>query len=136
MKKALATLAVIAVLFVPTGCASFGENTDSARLATQYATLKVIDGDVDRADRIEEIVARSLTVLDGGSITVAAVESAVRSSVDWSSLDAADTLLADALIVAVRDELNARVGSGVLDSDSAIQVRTVLEWVASAAAMV
>ena len=134
--KSIAIL--IFALFISTGmgCASFGQNQDAAKLATQYATLKVIDGDAERAARISAVIADTLEVLDNSAITVAAVESAVREQIEWSELDPADTLLANALIESVRIELEARVGSGALDEEQTVRVRAVLMWISDAAKLI
>lgn len=135
MKKALLILS-LALISMGAGCASLENNPEIARLAVQAATLRVIGGDQERADRVEYIAKHAASVLGGERVSVTFVETAVRSKIRWDELDPHNVLLAEALISSVRDELEARIGAGVLDQEKLVQVRVVLSWVADAAALV
>lgn len=130
--------AILAVLL--SACSTTGGQPSNAttELLVQYATLKVIANNPERAQRVVTIAQQALDQLSDptASVTVALIENAVRSQIHWEKLDPADTLLANALISMVHDELVARVGDGLLPADKLVQVKAVLEWVVAAGALV
>jgi len=133
---AAAVMMVVAVVLMLQACISIPRDT-AARIAVQYATMKVVQQAREparKAQRIRAIVSGALALVDGGdSVTLPFVEEAVRSRIDWDSLTAADYLAATALIEMLRTELEARIGAGELDPDALLPVQTVLGWVIEAA---
>lgn len=130
----VASLIITAAAFGLVGC----KNDTLAKAAVQVATLKVIDSDVDRANRIVDIVSTTRTALSNESATtVDALVLIVKSKVDWSQLDAGDTILANLLIETVAEELEARLAL-VEDMDPIpwkLKADKVLSWVEHAAQM-
>jgi len=62
MTVVLAMLAIVAL----SGCALLQDvDPNSKRLAIQYATLKVVDGDQDKAARVLELIERGRQYLNG-----------------------------------------------------------------------
>lgn len=141
MKRAMIALAVGLAMAISTGCATFtdlfgGEGSTGAKTAVQFATLKVIDEDTERAQRVVEIVDHVRELVDGNTTaTLDQVEQTVRDEIEWSELDAAEQLVVSNLIDAVRAELDARISDGTLDADERVAVGNVLDWVSEAAAM-
>ena len=133
----LATVTLFAAALLLAGCSFLQDNQASARLTVQYATLKVIDGDLDKRDRVVEIAERALDRLDDTpEATVHAVVGEVREQVPWSNLDAADKILIDALLTELESRLIERYGDGVLSEEARLGAATVAQWVISAARMV
>lgn len=134
MKELIGKWLVWAILLSTlSGCAVLEGNPATARFAVQYATLKVIKDDHWKAARVVQIVTQAAELLDESSATIALLEAAVRSSIDWDKLDAADTLLADNLIIAVKFELEKRVGDSLLDPEKTFAIKMVLSWIIEAA---
>lgn len=136
MFSKMAVVVCVAAGLVASGCASFQTNSAGAKLAVQYATLKVIKRDPAKAARVTNIVTEADLILTDRTATVALAEAAVRKAIKWEDLSAEDTLLANALINAVKFELEARVGTGGLSADQVLQVRAVLAWITEAAELV
>jgi len=135
MKK-IALFLPLAMLLLA-GCSFLQDNQPTARLTVQYATLKVIDGDLDKRDRVVEIAERALGRLDDTpEATIHAVVGEVREQVPWSSLDDADKILIDALLTELEARLIERYGDGVLSEEARLGAATVAQWVISAARMV
>lgn len=133
----LATVTLFAAALLLAGCSILQDNQPTARLTVQYATLKVIDGDLDKRDRVVEIAERALDRLDDTpEATVHAVVGEVREQVPWSNLDAADKILIDALLTELESRLIERYGDGVLSEEARLGAATVAQWVISAARMV
>lgn len=133
----LATVTLFAAALLLAGCSFLQDNQPTARLTVQYATLKVIDGDLDKRDRVVEIAERALDRLDDTpEATVHAVVGEVREQVPWSNLDAADKILIDALLTELESRLIERYGDGVLSEEARLGAATVAQWVISAARMV
>jgi hypothetical protein len=107
----------------------------AAQLAVQYATLKVIENNPDHAGRIAEISASVRAAASGqAAATVAVIDSLIRAQIRWEKLSPADVNLVNILLLAVRAELEARVGSGVIDSQAMLTVAQVAGWIEQAAA--
>lgn len=132
--QSLITLAVILSLCLLTACALMRSNESGVRLAVQYATAKVVDGDPTKADKVMEIAARAREHVTGPtSATVSQLDAVVRAQIPWDSLDMADRLLVDALLLELRDELARRLGDGVLNDTQRLQVAAVITWIERAA---
>ncbi len=122
------------------GCNTFTDgnarNDIAAELTIKYATMKVIERSGDpaaKAARIADIAAQAKTLVDGGAVAfVPELEIIVRQKIPWSELDAADTLLADALLTTLRTELMSRVDGGTLDDKTRLAVTKVLDSVVEA----
>lgn len=127
-------LVLLLLVVLIAGCATVTA-ADSARLGVMYATAKVIDGDPGKASKILTLAAGVRTGLDAEAMTVAAIDAAVRARIDWQALDIADQLLADALLVELRAQLERRVGTGILERQQRLDVLAVLSWVERAAQM-
>jgi predicted negative regulator of RcsB-dependent stress response len=135
----LAVLAfACAALFALPACnTTTGQQKIVAKLAVQYAVLKVTDKHPEKAARIVSI-AREVQALAGGdgANTVDLLVGLIKAKVDFSKLDAADTLLANALIDTIGEQLKERVGSGTLSPDKLPLVAEVAKWVIEGAGAV
>ena len=137
MKKLIliVLLAVTPMAFI--GCASGTSSAQTqvvAKLAVQYAVIKVADKNPEKARRIVAI-AKEVSALAGteNAGTVDLLVALIRSKVNFSKLDAADTLLVNALIDAIAVELKAKVGEGPLLPEKILVVKQVADWVVDAA---
>lgn len=128
--KIAALMAAFAIL---TGCATLTDENSSAKLTTYYATLKVIDGDADKAARVRFIATEVQRYASGEEfLTVDLLVTAIKDQVRWDKLDAADELLVHALIDELRAALVRRFGADVLPEDLRLAVDTVATWVITA----
>ena len=134
--KFLLSLAIAAVLSLTAACETFKERESSARLVTMYATLKVIDGDTEKAARVQTIASEVQAYASAETfLTVDLLIGELKDQINWDNLDTADTLLVTELVNQLRDELIARLGPGVLPEDLRLAVNTVSSWVIAAAQM-
>ena len=125
---------LMAALAILTGCATLTDENSSARLTTYYATLKVIDGDPDKAARVQFIATEVQRYASGEEyLTVDLLIAAIKDQVRWDKLDAADELLVHALIDELRAALVRRFGEDVLPEDLRLAASTVATWVITAA---
>jgi hypothetical protein len=136
MKALFCILIALAI----TGCSvlSKPENQPLARAGVQYATAKLIEQGnpaKERAGRIKAIAIdlQSLFKADEQA-TIPALEALIREKVrePLESLSPADRMLAENLIAVVVQELQARLGKGVLAPDQMIVVNDILQWVIDA----
>lgn len=136
----LAVLAfACAALFSLPACTTTasGQQKVVARLAVQYAVLKVAEKNPAKVARIVAI-AKEVQALAGGegANTVDLLVALIKAKVDYSKLDAADTLLANALIDTIGEQLRERVGSGTIATDKLPLVAEVAKWVIESASAV
>lgn len=128
----------IAFLAALAGCTAIEQSPTTAKLATQYATLKIIGQGPDqgaRKTKIRNIAQDAKRFLDHDAVTLPGLHAAVMERVDMESLSPADRMLANALIGAVVTELEARLGNGpgMIPPDDLYQIAEVLDWVIEAA---
>jgi hypothetical protein len=118
-------------------CATLSERESTARLTVQYATLKVLGSDTERAERVRELVAEGKQYVGSDtSVTVAFLADQARARINWGSLDLADQLLIGAVLDEAQHELEKRIGEGLLSDDQRLQLMMVLDWIDTAALMV
>jgi len=128
----LATIAC--VLMSVSGCALIQENESTARIVVTYATLKIVDGEPAKGERVIEIAEEVRTYTsDDPEVTVDALMNRVRGLIRWERLDRADTLLITALLVELEERLKERLGEGLISPEDRLTVRTLADWVISAA---
>lgn len=124
------------MLLAVAACATLTDDNFQAKLATQYATIKIVNGDPDKADRIVEIASEIQRYASGETLlTVDLLVFAIKDQIQWNKLDVADTLLVNALLDQLRTELVARLGADALPGDVRLAVDVVAAWVISAAEM-
>ena len=119
-------LAVLALAFSLVGCATFnGDSPDTARIATQYAVLKLIEqsDDITAADVVER-VDRAQALLDSEQIV--SLETLVER-VDVSGLEPSDRLLVMTLFGRIEE-----ASIDTPESDRAVRLREITEWIRQA----
>lgn len=130
----------ILLLAVLCSCAAIEENPLTAQLITSQTTLRFIEAADDpraRAALVAERVGQLAAVLDEGAIsTIDGLEAYIRAQIDWSQYGIADQDLLNFGITLAAQELERRAGTLQLNPESTIRIRTLLEWVALAAARV
>lgn len=118
------------------GCAALAEKPAMTELVITYATLKVIgsEGDMEsRAEKVREIADRGILLLDLEQVSLELLEDEVRHRISEMGLDQADTLLADALVATVMEELRSKVDSGVMSPEAKMTASHLLRVVKAAA---
>lgn len=129
--KIISILALVLGLVAFVGCTTTaGQQNIAAKFAVQYAVLKVSENSPAKAARIVAI-AREVKAIAGkdGADTVDLLMAVIRSKVDFSKLGAADTLLANALIDTIGEQLKECVGTGTLPIDKLPAVAQLADWV-------
>jgi hypothetical protein len=127
----------ILIALAMTGCSMLSkpENQPAARLAVQYATLKAIEQGDDhkaRAERIKSIAIDVQTLFKSDEqATIPALDQLIHERLP-DTLSPADKLLADNLILVITQELQSRVGTGVLTPEQMLVATEVLQWVIDA----
>lgn len=133
MNRRLFAISACFSLFL--GCAIVEERPSGARLAVTYATLKIIDGDADRADRVRAIAEQVKTYAnDDPQLTVDLLIRQARALIEWDRLDAADTALVDTLLIELAARLKEELGEDLIPVELRVTVVTVADWVIAAAA--
>lgn len=94
------------------GCVGLRTQPQTAKLITQYATLKFVEKAPDqeaRKQRIRDVLVQLKGVTDTAS-TLAALK-------------------AKAMVAEVAGELEARMGAGTISSENLVQVLEVFSWI-------
>lgn len=135
MKKILLTcLFVMPLLLNLSGCSSIGQSS-SNELLVQYATIKFInnsDTPIKTAQRIIEISSSAKTLFDRSTLSIDEIEKLIRQKIKWHELSAEDVLLANALILKVKDEMTATESISI---EQSVTGSIVLTWIISGARM-
>ena len=127
----LAAFAFAYLAFGLSGCKTTEGDRDAiARIAVTYATLKVVDGDLERAAKIRQVATLARSALSGDRApTVAALIDIARKEIRWDKLDAADTVLVQLLLSEIERSLLERLGEGELVEGGGLVVSKVLKWI-------
>ncbi len=148
--KRLFLLAAMYVFSILSGCAAVTEfiddNESTAQFAVEYTTIKVIDGDADRAARVIEIASQVQRYAgEDLAATVDGLIELARDEIRWDKLDEADTRLANYLLNAIAEELKDRLtcstddsgekvcGDDVIPAELRVTVDKLATWVINAA---
>lgn len=115
------------------GCAAIETSPVTSALTVQYATLKYIGDDTDKAQRVYTVASGMAETIQDGNATLTLLDQALRAEIRWERLDAADTLLLDTLLTQLQVELQSRISNGLLSPDDRVRLLKVAEWVMSAA---
>lgn len=118
------------------GCSALAEKPAMTELVITYATLKVIgsEGDLEaRAEKVRDIADRGILLLDLEQVSLELLEDEVRHRISEMGLDQADTLLADALVATVMEELRSKVDSGAMSPEAKMTASHLLRVVKAAA---
>lgn len=128
---ALAAFALAYLAFGLSGCKTTKGDRDAiARIAVTYATLKVVDGDLERAAKIRQVATLARSAIEGDRApTVAALIEIARKEIRWDKLDAADTVLVQLLLSEIERALLERLGEGELVEGGGLVVSKVLKWI-------
>lgn len=115
------------------GCAQISPVLRSgSRAAIQYAVARYLGEDPQRAQEARRIIVE-VRPLAQGAATLDALAQAVEARIPWQRLDLADAVLLAELLTVLRDELERRIGSGLLDPGRVERIEQVLDWIDAAA---
>ena len=132
MKRFLTSLAASCMLAALAGCASGpGVSENTARLAVTYATMKGIEQGLDPV-RTRAVAESAKAVISGEAVTLTGLQEAISTELAGLDLSPADRMLASLLVSTIAQELQARIGTGVLDPEQKVKVAEVLQWVIDA----
>ena len=137
MAKSFLIPAVLASLLF-SGCALLEQVEQSplaAHIAVQQATLRYIDGDVEKAQRVVD-VAEQVKEYAAGTVTIALLDVYLRAQIKWDKISMADALLLDALLVELSERMEQKMGEGELSPEDLASVERVVGWVIMYASMV
>lgn len=128
------TFLILVLSLFLTGCIGLGLQQSGARTAIEVATLKFIDGDNQRAQRVYEISSELIAITSEDKAqpikkTLDRIESKARSRIEWSKLDEAEALLVHRLIDVARAEVQERAEKGFSGGSARVAIRTVLKWI-------
>ena len=137
--RPLKTIPLILLVFVSSGiasCAFIEERPETVRLIVQAATLKVIDGDPDKAARVVEIASDVRRISSATpELTVSALITTVRGLIKWGDLEAEQVLLVEALLLELQYRLEDRLGPEPLPEQLRLTVNQITTWIIDTASI-
>jgi len=126
-------LSAITVMFamVFSGCAVLETIAkDENKLAVQYATLKVIDGDTQKSDRLKSWLTEARNYVDNGAeVSVSYLADEARIRIKDKISDPADMLLTMAVLNEAERRIQERLGEGDLSEGERVKLLTVFDWI-------
>jgi lysyl-tRNA synthetase class I len=114
-----------------TGCSVLSTIAeDENKLAVQYATLKIIDGDTEKADQLKGWITEARNYVDGSAeVTVSYLADEARARISDKISDPADMLLAMAVLNEAERRIRERLGEGLLEQEQRVNLLTVFDWI-------
>lgn len=120
-------------LFAGVGCQTIGERDLAVKVPVTYATLKVIDNDVNRAQQVYDVTTAIKTMIDDGVLAIVDIDKVLNEQIPWEKLDAGDKFLVVLLIDELKLQIDEYIEDGKINKDHAERVSVLLNYVASAA---
>ena len=132
MIKYLSALIVMFAMFF-SGCAVLETIAkDENKLAVQYATLKVIDGDTQKAEQLKAWITEARNYVDtSAEVSVSYLAEEARIRIKGKITDPADTLLAMDILNEAERRIGERLGEGPLEQEQRVKLLTVFDWIES-----
>lgn len=137
LKKTIGAMILGSVMFL-SGCSllQYVEQSPLAsQLAVQQATLRYINEDAEKAQRVI-VVAEQVKEYASGVVTIALLDHYIRAQVKWNKLSIADAVLLDTLLFELAERMQEKVGAGELSEQDLANVEKVIGWVILYASMV
>jgi len=126
-------ISVVIIMFTMlfSGCAVLKSIAkDENKLAVQYATLKVIDGDTEKADQLKGWITEARNYVDtSAEVTVSYLADEARVRISGKISDPADMLLAMAVLNEAERRIRERLGEGPLEQEQRVNLLTVFDWI-------
>ena len=133
--KTIPPIVVSMLMLMLVGCVTIPD-TFSAKFAVQQGTLRALDEDPEKAARALEILEKVRPAVAEETVTVGVIDQYVRDQISWENLSMADAQLLIVLLDRMKEELEVRIGSGVLNPDQRESMERVMDWIQEAAELV
>jgi len=132
MIKYLSAVIVMFAMFF-SGCAVLETIAkDENKLAVQYATLKVIDGDTQKAEQLKAWITEARNYVDtSAEVSVSYLADEARIRISGKISDPADMLLAMAVLNEAERRIGERLGEDPLEQEQRVKLLTVFDWIES-----
>ena len=99
----------------------------------QYATIKYLSGDEEKALEAERIVLEMLRITDQSlHLSISELEQLAIDIIPWEGLHEADQFILKGLLEDMAGLLRERVGDGDLNPEDRVRVQVFLTWVLQA----
>jgi len=132
MKTLILSICIAAAVAI-SGCSLLDTVAkDENKLAVQYATLKVIDGDTQKAEQLKGWITEARNYVDtSAEVTVSYLADEARVRISGKISDPADMLLAMAILNEAERRIGERLGKGPLKEEQRVKLLTVFDWIES-----
>lgn len=136
MKKFFCALFLIPLMLLGfVACNTLTESGDAERIVTQFSTLRYIDGDSDRAQRVVLRVREIRAIVVDEQVPIYLLEARIRDMIPWENFDEDERFLIEELFQLIQRELNNQIELGFIEEDQRLLIDTYLGWVEDAAKM-
>lgn len=138
MRNTLKTLAFLVIFTAISSCSSISEFITKNPVAADTAIRIAATQYISAGETPEAVEARAINVRDkvdqiledmseNPELSLVALEEQFRQSINWQEMEIADQVLADALIVNVRLQLEKRVKDQAIPEDYSVALKTLLK---------
>lgn len=136
MKKVLLILLTLSSSLF--GCQFFKDSPATAKLVVQYSVAKFaeqsgVEARQSRVDNIKRVALQVRSVASDDSTTIPLLKELAVVQLGKLHLSPADTVLASGLIDVIAEQLNLKIGDGLLKAEDKLVVSQVMDWVVEAA---
>ena len=111
------------------------DNSLIAKSAIQYATLKYIDGNNERAEEILVVTGDVRKAFNESEfeVTVNQLVLSVRASINYSKLSPSEVVAVNTILTMARAQIDKDIREGKLDPDALTAPPLVIDWIEEAA---
>lgn len=135
LMRVASVVAMMVSITLP-GCATLEEQEPAAKATIQFVVMNEIEQSSDRAAKAKSIAAiagEATVMLDVESVTLPELKTKIMQRLAERDLEPSRMLAASFLVDAVGQEIQKRIGEGILSPEDKVTVNKVLSWVEEAA---
>lgn len=116
---------------VPKNLSYDNTSVQIGRIGIQYATLKYINNDIKKAERVQEIITWAYSEVDDNKfITLSVLDQEIRKRIQWEKLLPSEKFAAEEFLTFIKTYLeNLYIDIGLDAEHFTVYVKEVLLWI-------
>lgn len=133
-------LILLSMLLMLPGCTFFKESPSTAKMLVQYSVAKYAEQSSaetrpQHLTNIKTIATAVKSISSGEPVSIVQLESIVGTKVSQLQLSPSDLTLANGLISVIGEQLQQKIGAGLLKPEDKVLIAEVMDWIIEAATL-
>lgn len=129
---------LILAFLIAAGCSTLQRIVESeeARIIVDYSIDQIVDGDQNKSENIIRVTTKFKDVANAsGTETVDMIIGKLRDVLHEEEMELSEKALLALVLDQLEENLNDKIGKGILNSQDVVYVDTFLDWIIESAAL-